>query len=155
MQIDCAYAATVDDEEILQGSPVDAFKATLDRQQLDDIQSGCPRCFSNLQVCLLVWPRMQSSEPCHRHRRGTGTALHNHSSHETARQGAARQAGRRALQPRHNGAVLNATAVVLQAMWCAQTVPKCGSFDSVVAGAILPAMQKVRWRWHRTAAALT
>lgn len=76
-EIDCAYAATVDDEEILQGSPVDAFKATLDRQQLDDIQSGCPRCFSNLQ-----------------------------------------------------------------AMWCAQTVPKCGSFDSVVAGAILPAMQK-------------
>jgi hypothetical protein len=58
VQIDCAYAATVDDEEILQGSPVDAFKATLDRQQLDDIQSGCPRCFSNLQVRLLVWPRI-------------------------------------------------------------------------------------------------
>jgi hypothetical protein len=37
-------------------------------------------------------------------------------------------------------------------MWCAQTVPKCGSFDSVVAGAILPAMQKVRW--HRRPAKL-
>ena len=57
VQIDCAYAATVDDEEILQGSPVDAFKATLDRQQLDDIQSGCPRCFSNLQVRLSVLPQ--------------------------------------------------------------------------------------------------
>lgn len=49
-QIDCAYAATVDDKDALQRNPVDAFKATLDRTQLDDIQSGCPQCFSNLEV---------------------------------------------------------------------------------------------------------
>jgi hypothetical protein len=48
--------------------------------------------------------------------------------------------------------MLSASAVVLQAMWCAQTVPECGSFDSVVAGAILPAMQKVRWRRQFTVA---
>lgn len=77
LEIDCAYAATLDDDDALQRSPVDMFKDTLDRQQLEQIQSGCPQCFSNLQ-----------------------------------------------------------------AMWCAQTVPKCGSFDSIVAGSILPAMQK-------------
>lgn len=52
LQIDCAYAATVDDDDALQRSPVDMFKDTLDRQQLEQIQSGCPQCFSNLQVSL-------------------------------------------------------------------------------------------------------
>ena len=32
--------------------------------------------------------------------------------------------------------------------WCAQTVPKCGSFQSVVEGAMLPALEKVKHVVH-------
>ena len=36
------------------------------------------------------------------------------------------------------------SSMVLRLQWCAQTVPKCGSFQSVVEGAMLPALEKVR-----------
>jgi len=161
-QVDCAYASSLDDDT-LETNPVNTFKGSLDKQQLRAIQDGCPQCFSNLQVHVAKasYEEVHALKPAFNRTQADGrcdncaliAAFRIHQSHfvcdglPNVGMGVS-VLSFRAKSSREFGILLMPFPRAAQAMWCAQTVPKCGSFESVVEGAILPALKQARNLWQ-------